>query len=251
MDVVYVAQGAADRLATLSFPAGAHVYALCYDRDVTLGYARRTIYDPKCSWAEGRNALAALALSEHPDLDYLIMVDDDVEFLSGSFATFADWVVARRPLLGIPLMPKAERFGAYDRSQAEQQAVVIDEQLVALHCSLISIDGICPLVTRFDGISWTTACLIFEYLLISRFGAQCRQNNGVRVANEGHAGVTGGTLYKAGTGRDSYAAFRQYLKEIRVAYDPRVMFFLRHNKPFLIRKAEQIGRLWRRISAQG
>ena len=247
MKPVYLVQGALARLQGLALPDGAIVYALCYDRNENLAYARKTIHDPRCSWAEGRNRLAELAQAEHPDLDYLIFADDDVEFLSGSFAAFEDWIRECQPKLAIPLMPKAERFGGQDSAVAEQAASIVDEQLVALHRSLLGIEGICPLIARFDDISWTTACLIFEYLTLSKFGAECRQNNTIRVANNGHTAVTGGTLYKAGRARDAYAAFRQYLESSGVAYDPQVMFFLRQNKPFLVRKAQQVHSLWRRI----
>lgn len=232
---IYGVQGAARRLEALSFPPGAIVYALCYDAAVALPYARHTIHDPRCTWAEGRNQLAALAAREHPDFDYLILADDDVEFVAGSFAAFETWADERRPMLGIPSMPKARRFGGVDPGADRQAARIIDEQLVALHRDLVGVEGICPLVTRYDGVSWTTACLIFEYMALSRYRERCRQNNAIVVDNNGHTAETGGTLYKAGTGREAYEAFRGFLTEHGVDYDPALMPHLRHNRPGPVR----------------
>lgn len=241
---VFVVQGAADQLRGLVFPAGAAVYALCYDADLTLPYARQTIHDPRCTWAEGRNRLATLVQREHPDFDYLILADDDVEFVAGSFAAFEAWVLERRPLLGIPLMPKARRFGGRENDVTEQRATIVDEQLVAIHRDLIGVEGICPLVTRYDDVSWTTACLIFEYLSLSRFGDGCRQNNAICIENNGHTAVTGGTLYKAGTGREAYDAFQRYLRAEGMEYDPAVMPHLRHNRRGIGRQVEKLRRLF-------
>ncbi len=221
MKAIYLVQGAAALLDKFEPPEGAVVYALCYDSDVSFPWATKSLFDPRCTWAEGRNRLADVAARNHPDFDYLIFADDDVVFLSGSFGDFERAVEASAPALGVPLMDKAVAMRRFDETRPVEPAEVIDEQLIAISHALVGIEGICPLVTRYDHVSWFTPCFIFEYLALSSYGVL--QLNTIRVQNEVHRGRTGETLYRQGSWNAAYEAFRSHLNQRGIDYDPAVL----------------------------
>lgn len=243
MKAVYLAQGRADLLDKLDWPEGAAVYALCYDRDVAFPWAAKSVFDPRCTWAEGRNRLADIATRDHPDFDYLIFADDDVEFVSGSFADFERAVADSMPALAVPLTDKVIELGYSDATRSVENAIVVDEQLVAIRRDLVGVDGICPLVTRYDHISWHTGCLIFEYLVLFRHTVL--QFNTIRVLNRVHRGRTGGSLYHLGDWRAALRAFRSYLKTQRVGFDPQILPHIKFPRTYFERKRDRIGKILR------
>ncbi len=108
MKYVYLLQGTTANLSNYAtmLPKDSIAYALTYDRDVAPGFATAHIYDPDCSWAEGRNQLVAAAILAHSDADYFIFADDDVEFKEGSFSSFERLISETRPMMGVPIFPK-------------------------------------------------------------------------------------------------------------------------------------------------
>jgi len=199
MKICYLIQGARHRLEGLSLPAGACVYALCYDDPApTLPEARAIIFDPVCSWAEGRNRLLELALDQEGDAEYLVFCDDDVEFISGSFEQFEARLRETRPLAAVPLMPKARVTGYVLPDVDHQAAIAVDEQMVALHRTAVGDMGIAPLETMYDNISWYIPCLIFEYRSLKAFGSRFHQYNDVEIVNNSHTWLTEGVAYRQG-----------------------------------------------------
>jgi hypothetical protein len=163
---IYLVQGAWDRLSGLRFPAASTVFALCYDHDDALPGAEETLYDPHCTWAAGRNRLQELALQRYPHADYLILCDDDVIFIEGSFAQFEALLAATRPAIGVPIVPKTRKWNTVSAAHDVQRGLCLDEQMVAMHRSVVGEHGIAPLETSYDAVSWFAACLIFEYLVL-------------------------------------------------------------------------------------
>ena len=190
-------QGAAAKLASYEFPPDRQVLLMSYDRPFEANWAD-CFFSDTATWAEGRNLLARQLADKGPLPDYVIFCDDDVVFETGSFAALEEHLSLTRPMVGAPLMPKAAESPTLRPRRPVQRALVLDEQIVALHRSAMGIHGIAPLETRFDNVSWYVACLTFEYLCISRFGPFCHQYNDIRVLNPGHNWETGGTLYHRG-----------------------------------------------------
>jgi hypothetical protein len=198
MRVCYLVQGSRKKLEALRFPADAAVYALCYDTRFDLSGARTTLFNAECTWAEGRNLLLDLAMGVEPHFDYLIFCDDDVEFVTGSFEHFEARIAQTRPLAAIPVMPKARVTDWVLPDLDVQTAVAVDEQMVALHRSVVGLRGLAPLEPAHDAISWYVACLLFEYNALSALGAGFHQYNDVEIINTSHTWLAGDTLYRQG-----------------------------------------------------
>lgn len=216
---VYLAQGAWIRLSQLRFPERARVFALCYDDPRPLPRAEQTIFDTRCTWAAGRNRLQSLALEQAPDADYFVFCDDDIVFVKGSFEQFEAMVAQTRPLIGVPLMPKAIATRTLDEQLTVQRGLALDEQMVALHRSVLGEQGLAPLETAYDDVSWYVACLIFEYLALKFHASSCDQYNTIEIANPKHTIHDGQTLYKAGRLADYFPVFLKYITDRFGAYD--------------------------------
>jgi hypothetical protein len=242
---VYLVQGAAARLRKLPLPPDATVYALVYDEDVAFDFAKQTIFDPRCSFAAGRNRLGDVALAAESDADYFIFCDDDIEFTSGSFVEFQGFVERTRPKMATPLSQKTRVIGAVNYDVEIQTAIVLDEQLVAIHRSVAATDGVWPLTTEFDDISWWLPCQIFEYIALRTFGRHFHQYNKIVVENNTHTWQAGSANYKLLTRnaplRQLYKTYDkepllteplliEYLRRRNIDYDPTVLrpWRLRH-----------------------
>lgn len=192
LKVVYGVQGPADKVGALVFPAQASVVRLSYDRPITTAApGEALIYAPGTSWASGRNALMALLQSLHPDADYFVLLDHDIDFVRGSFVAFEDALRRTRPAIAFPLMAKAQASGAFLADQPVQRAMDLDEQFVALHKSVLNTAGLHPLVATYDWASWYISAYVFEYTCAIRFGSSVHQYNDIIVANGDHAWMTG------------------------------------------------------------
>lgn len=220
----YLVQGSAATLARQTFPPGSLVYQLSYDAPAAPERAARTLLSKTASWAGGRNLLLEAAL-EHagPDIDYFIFCDDDVVFAEGDFMAFERMLAETRPRIGFPLMPKAQQSPTLDRTSRVQRALAIDEQMVAVHRSMIGERGIAPLVTDHDHVSWYVASLIFEYLCLTRHAAFTHQYNQIVVENDGHVWVTGETLYHRGDFAEMLRVVEQAVTVLMSGYDPSII----------------------------
>lgn len=195
----YLIQGSAANLAKQAFPPHALIYQLSYDRPAPLGVATMTLFSNTASWAEGRNLLLSAAIENAgARIDYYVFCDDDVVFARGGFSEFERLLGETRPLVGLPLMPKAEQSPTLDSALRVQRALAIDEQIVAIHRSALGQPGLAPLIAEHDGVSWYVASLIFEYICLTRHGPLTHQYNEIVVENDGHVWETGETLYHRG-----------------------------------------------------
>jgi hypothetical protein len=217
--VAYLVQGARANLLTLRFPEGAPVYRLCYDDPLPIPGAG-FIYDNACSWAGGRNRLLELARA-NPEHEYLVFCDDDCVLTRGSFEEFAATLLAARPAVATPVMPKGRLFGPL-HNRSIQAAVVLDEQMVAIHKSLVGIPGLAPLVTAYDDVSWYASSLIFEHQALAMFGRRVQQFNKIEIANDGHAWMEPGAKYRQGEWRNYWPLVHRWLRNNGV-YDYRII----------------------------
>lgn len=215
MRVCYLIQGAAKVLADFPFPVSDDIFLAAYDRPFERPGVRECHFIPKTTWAQGRNLLVEKALTAGA-YDYFVFCDDDVRFASGDLAAFEAALRKSQPLVGLPLMTRASRKGLLLSGQDVQRAVVIDEQLMAVHRSLIGRLGISPIVTDYDDVSWWISCRILESILVRDHHPYIHQYNGIVVRNEVHrfkddgATIDGGTstyaTASAGTDEESFVA---------------------------------------------
>ncbi|CAN5287471.1 hypothetical protein BH10PSE4_BH10PSE4_08650 [soil metagenome] len=220
----YLVQGSADTLARQAFPPGSLVYQLSYDRPATSEKAAESLFSNTASWAGGRNLLLEAALTHAGgDIDYFVFCDDDVVFAEGDFLAFERMLAETRPRIGFPLMPKAAQSPTLDPALTVQRALAIDEQMVAVHRSMIGERGIAPLIVEHDGVSWYVASLIFEYLCLTRNAAFTHQYNQIVVENDGHVWVDGQTLYHRGDFAEMLRVVEQALTDLTGGYDPSVI----------------------------
>jgi hypothetical protein len=220
---VYLVQGAWARLSQLHFPAVSPVLALCHDHDGSLPSAEETIFDPKCTWAAGRNRLRTLALSRYPDADYFIFCDDDIVFAEGSFMLFEAMLTTTRPAVGVPIVPKALLWKTAVTTLEVQRGLCLDEQMVALHRSIMGEAGIAPLETAYDEVSWYAACLIFEYSVLKQYASACHQYNRIRIENPRHTVHDGSTLYRIGHPHDYLPLVIDWILKRKGSYDDTII----------------------------
>ncbi|SFJ47069.1 hypothetical protein SAMN02799626_01863 [Caulobacter sp. UNC279MFTsu5.1] len=168
--------------------------------------------------------LLAAAIEHAGDaIDYYIFCDDDVVFTAGGFEAFERMLGETRPLVGFPLMPKAQQSATFDPALRTQRALAIDEQIVAVNRRLVGEVGVAPLVAEHDDVSWYVASLIFEYLCLTRYGALSHQYNEIVVENNGHIWETGGTLYHRGDTAQMLSTVEAALTAMTGRYDTAVI----------------------------
>lgn len=194
-NVAYLIQGARHKLLEATFPEGASIYMLCYDDEVPVP-GTSFLFDPHCTWAEGRNKLATVAAT-NPAHEYFVFCDDDCRFLKGGLREFEALLLKHQPLVAQPVMPKAKMCDQV-LEQSVQAAVVIDEQMYAVHRSVLGHVGISPIVTDYDAKSWYAACLILEHEALARYPQQVMQFNSIEIDNLGHSADTPGSKYVVG-----------------------------------------------------
>lgn len=173
---------------------GSDLYVLTYDRPLPDDTpAARTIFMPKSTWAEGRNRLAEETLKASANYEYFIFLDDDVSFIRGDFGEFERLIAKHRPKFGMPVMPVCRVYGFVSREEA-QVVRVMDEQINALHRSVLEDRHAMPLVTEFDRLSWFIACNIYQYRMLQRYWRDAIQFNNLEVSNTGHSVSNGGEV---------------------------------------------------------
>jgi len=224
MQVVYLVQGSRETLARQDFQ-GAPFYTLCYEGEFLMDGASGGLASTTASWAMGRNLLLEAARAGHPDAEYYVFCDDDVEFISGDFQAFERGLATTRPAIGLPLMLKARIGAALDTDHEVQRAVDIDEQMYAIHRSVVGTQGVAPLETAHDAVSWYVSSLTFEYAAATVFAGRAHQYNGVELANNGHVWETGQTLYATsrGTAAEFVPVFADHAVHLFGHYDETVI----------------------------
>ena len=97
---IYMVQGTSDRIGEylhLRERPGADAVFLTYDRE-----REGCIFFPNSTFMQGRNRMLAEArkLGDHR---YFIFMDDDVEFVRGSYGDFESLLLQLRPAIGVPV----------------------------------------------------------------------------------------------------------------------------------------------------
>jgi len=125
----------------------------------------------------------------------------------------------------MPLMPKARIGAALDDRLPVQRALDIDEQMYAVHRSVIGTIGIAPLDTQNDHISWYVASLIFEYATSRLLSDRSHQYNTIELVNNGHIWETSETLYthSRGTPAEFVPVFAARAADLFGHFDERVI----------------------------
>ena len=179
---IYLVQGEADRVKNylrLADRKQADVLFLTYDKPVGGGE-----FLPQSSWAEGRNRLLELA-RRRGRYCYYIFCDDDISFIKGGWDEFEAQLLALKPAIGVPIVPKTVN---HTLGWLKHQIFLLnDEQLMAFHHEVVADALVLPYQRQFDDIHWWITCEI-QQLLIQRFYPRgAVQFNRIEIANDCHA----------------------------------------------------------------
>lgn len=186
MKTVYGIQGPAEKVLEHNFPVKENVVYCTYDKPLDLT-GLSSLFLPSSTWATGRNAMLGTLQSIHPDAEYFVLMDHDAHFVKGDFPQLERNLELTRPLLGFPVMSKAAQSATLLSEMRVQRAIAIDEQLVAIHKSVIGEVGVAPLLSHYDWASWYVACFVFEYICLIKYNSRCHQYNDIEISNSFHA----------------------------------------------------------------
>ena len=180
---IYLVQGQADRVRNylhLAERKQSDALFLTYDRFLE---GEGSTFLPHSSWAEGRNRLLNLAQQRGTYL-YYIFCDDDISFIRGDWSKFEEQLVALKPAIGVPVVPKTKSYTF--RCIDHQIFVINDEQLMAFHHEVIADALVLPYQRQFDDIHWWIACEIQEILIQRFYSSGAVQFNCIEIANDCH-----------------------------------------------------------------
>jgi len=171
-----------------------------------------SIFLPNSSWAQGRNELILAANLSQVDFDYIVMLDDDYEFLQGDFAQFEKCISIFQPKIAVPLTEEIQATNRYVKNLDVQKCIAMDQIIQVFHESVIREEIAIPYVTEFDALSWWAACEINNHLSIVTYGDECLQFNQIIVLNTNHGrkNVSGST-YVEGMTFQIYESLHNYL----------------------------------------
>jgi len=145
-------------------------------KEPTLG----AIYLPDSTWTEGRNALLAAARDHGADFDYYVFCDDDMEFVSGSFAEFNGQLARLQPAVATPLYDfapnKHEEFAAHT-------VYAFDAMMNAFHRDLITDRIVLPYYAGFDTQSWWFSQFFVIHLASVLYPDHVIRLNSIRITN--------------------------------------------------------------------
>jgi hypothetical protein len=191
MRFLYLIQGKAANVrkyATLNSECS-EVLGLSYDQPEP-GFE----YFPNSSFATGRNFLLSLATRRIGEFDYLIFLDDDVEFCRGSFLQMEQNLQKFKPAIAVPLTEKTrrtplsvERYGVIYPLFRWQWLHINDEQYLALSREVVQQGLLLPYLTEWDQQSWFVCCLIQEALIQHYYYGQAVQFNDCEIRNDQHS----------------------------------------------------------------
>lgn len=120
-----------------------------------------SLYLPKSTWTEGRNALLNVALESKIDYDYYIFCDDDVVFLEGSWRSFEADLEKWRPAIGLPAHPYPTQH------EAIHSVYDFDAIVNAFHRDLVRDRVLLPYIAEHDSVTWWLS----QYFVIHLAGA--------------------------------------------------------------------------------
>jgi hypothetical protein len=164
------------------------VIVLTYDKELTQNEFPSiiNIFLPKSTWAEGRNTQLDYAKKMTIKYEYYIFLDDDIEFIKGSFKDFQNKLLEFKPAIGIPLLDVIKNSYRYIHGIDIQHPISFDQAIQAFHKNVIDDGIVLPYVTDFDEISWWYSCEINTYLSFSKYIGKIMQFNDLHVENKGH-----------------------------------------------------------------
>jgi hypothetical protein len=183
-------QGKAENIVKYRFlqKSNSDLFSLSYDHPLQADVVswKNSTYLPRSSWAEGRNSLLEGVINSGLEYDYYIFMDDDVEFLTGSFLRFEELIEKHRPSYAVPLCEEIEKSYRYSPNLEIQHPVATDQQIQAFSKSVIDDRLIVPFETCFDKESWWYTGEINNSLTLTLLRGKCAQFNTLKVGNTCH-----------------------------------------------------------------
>jgi hypothetical protein len=178
------------------------------------------IFLPKSSWAEGRNIQLETAKSLETKYLYYIFIDDDVEFVKGTFLDFESNLLRHKPAIGVPLLTIIKKTNKYNPTLKIQHPVAIDQQIQAYHYKVLNDSVVMPLETKFDKLSWWYPCEINSFLILSHYKGYVIQFNDIVVDNVGHhwdsktnTSIDSISTYLGGVSSEGLEQVRNFIEE--------------------------------------
>lgn len=197
---IYLVQGQAcyvKKYLHLADRVDADVLFLTYDYplEVTTISQKKCIYLPNSTWTEGRNKLLEIAINQAQSYQYYIFLDDDVEFIRGTWDLFEAEILYYKPAIAIPVFPNTTNSPVHLSKVTDlpilrkiglsfQAFLVNDQQLIAFHRDVINDGIILPYQTKFDSISWWAACEIQDILIQNLYPSVAIQFNLIELSND-------------------------------------------------------------------
>lgn len=182
----YLVQGQAHLVERFDYlqSENSDLFYLTFDKPLDMP-AAFGVFDPLCTWAEGRNLLLEESRKVR-DYAYFIFLDDDTELLNFTFADFEKVLLEYRPYMGVPLADVIEDSGRWCPKIEVQQPVAFDQIVQAYSWEAVRDRVLVPFVTKFDTDSWWYSCEINNYLGLTYFQTRIAQFNFLRVRNGRH-----------------------------------------------------------------
>ena len=188
---VYLMQGTSDRIGEylhLRERPDADAVFLTYDRE-----REGCIFFPNSTFMQGRNRMLAEA-RKLGDYRYFIFMDDDVEFVRGSYDEFESLLLQLRPAIGVPVFGRLRDavigFGSpfgriYLPYMDWQIAWDYDGQMNAYHRDLV-LDGlVIPYWESFTD-NWWVSDIISSALAMNFYRGGVLQFNRIVISNKIH-----------------------------------------------------------------
>ena len=211
-------QGKAENIIKYRFLCknNSDLFTLSYDHPLQPDIVnwKSSTYLPKSSWAEGRNSLLEGVINSGLEYDYYIFLDDDVEFVTGSFSRFEELIELYRPSYAVPLCEEIEKSYRYSPNLEIQHPVATDQQIQAFSKSVIDDGLIVPFETCFDKESWWYTAEINNSLTLTLLRGDCAQFNTLKVRNNCHIWnekVIGPSTYLYGKEKSMMRKCRTYV----------------------------------------
>ncbi len=187
---LYLIQGRKENVLKYSYlqNENADLIALTFDLEILENELNSisTIFLPNSTWAEGRNKQLEDAKKLDSKYLYYIFIDDDVEFIKGTFSDFEQQLLKNKPAIGVPLLTIIKNTYRYNHNLKIQHPFAVDQQVQAYHYKVIEESIVMPLETKFDKLSWWYSCEINSFLILSYYRGYSMQFNEIIVDNLGH-----------------------------------------------------------------
>jgi hypothetical protein len=209
---------------------------LTYDIEINdnLNDDIKFLFKPKTTWAEGRNILLDFVLSKNYYFEYLIFLDDDVLFATGSFSVFEYLLKKYKPLVAIPLSNVILESNRYNNKLEIQHPIGMDQIVQAYNKQVINENIILPYITKFDNLSWWYSCEINTHLILSKYRGKVLQFNNIIIYNKNHGfdqnfqTTDQHSLYKGGIDYKYYPEIKNFI-ELKFGPQPKIQNLLFHD----------------------